>query len=351
MPDSLSYVRVIVPARNEAQTIVRTVDALRQQVDSSGQPLDPICYDVTILANNCDDRTVDIVHRYAKEYPNLQLRVIEIAFPPDLANIGSARRTLFNDACERFEFEGVDGIVASTDGDTTVSPNWIAATLAEFTDGAEVVGGRIVLSPESLASLGPTLRTLHLRDTGYRMLLANLESLVDPLQCDPYPRHHQHFGASLAVRVSTYRRAGGIPQVVTLEDMALYKELKRIDARIRHSPRVRVMTSGRRDGRVQMGLSTQLEEWAVAAEKGIPRTEEAACRSLKRMELVRERRSFWQRQGPIDGFETAGSYLQAVAGEIEDEVQRAVPFQPAPLEQVIQELRVEVAGRSKRSSR
>ena len=100
-----------------------------------------------------------------------------------------------------------------------------------------------------------------------------------------------------------------------------------------------------------MGLSTQLEEWAVAAEKGIPRTEEAACRSLKRMELVRERRCVWQRHGPIDGFETAGSYLQAVAGEIEDEVQRAVPYQPVQLEQVIQELRVEVARRSKRSSR
>ncbi len=348
---STPLVRVIIPARNEAVTIEPTLHALRRQFDFDGAPLDPGRYDVTVLANNCDDRTADVVRSYRDRYPAFRLRVREVTFPDEQANIGAARRMLFDEACARFESDRVDGIVASTDADTSVDPNWIAATLEEFAAGAEAVGGRIVLSPEGLESLGPILRKLHLRDTGYRILLANLEALIDPQLCDPYPRHHQHFGASLAVRVSTYRRAGGIPNVVALEDMAFYNRLERIDARVRHSPRARVTTSGRREGRVEMGLSTQLVEWAKAADEGIPRIEEPAARSLKRMELVRERRYAWQRNGPLDGFETFGSYRMAVENEIEDEVQRSVPYEPVLLEQVIQELRVEVARRSKRSSR
>ncbi len=341
----------MVPAKNESLTIEDALDALRQQVDCDGHPLDPTRYDVTVLANNCDDDTADVVRRYAARFPGMQLRVREETFPPQQANIGTARRTLFDEACERFESEGVDGIVASTDADTSVAPDWIARTLAEFATGAQAVGGRIVLSPAGLHSLGPTLRAMHLRDTGYRILLANLEALVDPQPCDPYPRHHQHFGASLAVRVSTYRRAGGIPAVVTLEDMAFYGQLLSIDARVRHSPRVRVMTSARRDGRVEMGLSTQLVEWSTAAADGMPRIEESAARSLTRMTLVRERRSAWERHGPLDGFSTFGCYVKNAEAEIEDDVQRAVPFVPVLLEEVIQDLREEVARRSNTSSR
>jgi hypothetical protein len=344
-------IRVVIPAKNEESNIRIALDSTRNQVTLEGQILKRHFFEVIVLANNCEDATADAVRDYAARFPEFPLKLLECHFPVDQACIGSARRLLFDYACDRFELIGIDGIVATTDADTIVAPDWIVTTLVEFATGANAVGGRISLSPEGLANLCPDLRSIYLRDTGYRILLANLEALVDPHPYDPYPRHHQHFGASLAVRVSTYRRAGGIPPVITLEDIAFYKELQRIDARVRHSPQVRVTTSGRRDGRVLMGLSTQLEEWAVAAEKGIPRTEEAACRSLKRMELVRERRCVWQRHGPIDGFETAGSYLQAVAGEIEDEVQRAVPYQPVQLEQVIQELRVEVARRSKRSSR
>lgn len=344
-------IRVVIPARNEATTIAATLDALRTQVDLHGRPLDPGWYEVTVLANNCDDSTAAVIRGYADRHAGFPLRLVETRFPGSQANIGTARRTVFEDACRRFEAAGIDGIIATTDADTHVARDWIAATLAEFAAGAEAVGGRIFVSPVGPESLGPPLRMLHLRDTAYRMLLANLEALVDPQPCDPFPRHHQHFGASLAVRASAYRRAGGIPAVMALEDMAFYTALTTIDAAVRHSPRVRAITSGRRDGRVAMGLSTQLGEWAAAAKAGQPRIEEPASRSLKRMELVRERRRAWQRSGPLDGFDTFGCYRMAVQDEIEHEVQRTSPYRPALLEQVIQELRLEVARRSKRSSR
>lgn len=344
-------VRVIIPAKNEAATIEPTLQALRKQTNLRSESLDPASYAVTVLANNCTDATADIVRTYAARHPTFRLRVEERHFPPEQANIGTARRTLFDAACAKFEADGIDGIVASTDADTQVAPDWIATTMAEFATGVDAVGGRILLSPDGLEGLGSELRRLHLLDTGYRILLANLEALVDPQPCDPFPRHHQHFGASLAVRVSAYRRAGGIPAVETLEDMAFFERLTQSDARVRHSPRVRAFTSGRRDGRVPMGLSTQLIEWELAAHHGIPRTEESAARSLKRMELVREHRCAWQQRCEMGATQTCGSYLATVADEIEADVQRAVPFSPIPLEQVIQELRIEVGRRSKRSSR
>lgn len=350
-PSPSAFVRVVIPARDEASTITSALDALRLQVDCCGYPLEPDSYEVTVLANNCQDATADVVREYGTRYPTFRLRVRDQQFPPDRANIGTARRTLMDEACERFEPEGRDGIVASTDADTCVAPDWIASTLRAFENGAEAVGGRILLSSESLERLDPTLRALYLRDTGYRILIANLEARVDPVLFNPYPRHHQFFGASMAVRCSVYRRAGGIPTVETLEDMAFFRALTGIDARVRHSPSVRVTTSGRLDGRVELGLSTQLGEWAEAARNGIPRIEEPVARSLKRMELVRDRRCAWMRQGPFAGFETFGSYLHSVETEIEEQVQAAVPYVPVLLEQVIQDARVESARRSNRSSR
>lgn len=343
--------RVVIPARNEAGAIARALEALGRQVDLDGRPLVAGCFAVLVLANNCDDDTAAVARNWAADHPRLPVEIGERRFAADQAHIGTARRTLFDWAGALFRTDGFDGIVASTDADTTVEPTWVAATMAEFAAGAEAVGGRIVLREPERASMDPDLRLLHLRDTGYRMLLAHLEGLVDPLPWDPIPRHHQHFGASLAVRMSVYQRAGGIPPVSALEDMALAGQLRRIDARLRHSPRVRVTTSARRDGRVAMGLSTQLQEWAMAATAGVPRVEEPAARSLRRMELVRDRRALWQRHGPIDGYPTCGAWLDAISGEIESAVQQAVPYEPHPIERVIQDLRVEIGRRAKRSSR
>ena len=82
-----------------------------------------------------------------------------------------------------------------------------------------------------------------------------------PIRADPWPRHHQHFGASLAITVAAYRHVGGMPAEPFLEDEALYRRLRQHDLNVRHSDRVSVVTSSRRRGRVAVGLSWQLREW------------------------------------------------------------------------------------------
>jgi hypothetical protein len=98
--------------------------------------------------------------------------------------------------------------------------------------------------------------------------VARLESLLDPDPADPWPRHLDHFGASLACTPEIYRLSGGLPCVTPLEDVAFVDAMRRCDARIRHSVRVRVQTSARFDGRAHIGFSGQLNEWQRDARRG-----------------------------------------------------------------------------------
>ena len=189
--------------------------------------------------------------------------------PPEQSNVGYVRRWLINEAFLRLcrnKFGG--GIIATTDGDTVVAPNWIAATIAEFEKGADAVGGRILINFTDLRKMNAKTRAFHLRDTGYRLMLAEFEAHLDFVEHDAMPRHHQHFNGSFAVTTDAFEKAGGVPEVSFLEDVAFYHALLRTDARVRHSPFVRVRTSARPDGRTEIGLSSQINEWTIMGENG-----------------------------------------------------------------------------------
>lgn len=253
-------VSVIIPAKDESANLPSTLAALAAQTDLHGQPLPAASFEVIVLANNCTDATADVVRQQAARFPHLVLHASELCLPAARAHVGRARRLLMDEACARLERVGQPGgIIASTDADTRVAPTWLAATQAEVAAGADAVGGRILTNIAGRA-LAP-LRRLQARDTAYRQLCARLEVLLDPAPADPWPRHHQHFGASLALTASAYRRVGGLPEVRFLEDEALCQALRRHDLALRHSPHVQVLTSARRRGRVEVGLSWQLREW------------------------------------------------------------------------------------------
>ena len=251
---------VIIPAKNEAANLPATLAALAAQTDLHGQPLPRHSFEVIVLANNCTDATAAVLREQARRWPQLALHAAGLRLPIAQAHVGRARRLLMDEACARLEAVGQPGgIIASTDADTCVAPTWLAAIEAEIATGADAVGGRIFTE-----TTGPELRPLRriqVRDAAYRQLCARLEDLLDPTPADPWPRHHQHFGASLALTANAYRRVGGLPEVRFLEDEALCQALRRHDLSVRHSPRVQVLTSARQQGRVEVGLSWQLREW------------------------------------------------------------------------------------------
>lgn len=258
---------VIIPAKDEAASIRGTLHALAKQRDLSGRPLDHARYEVILLCNNCTDDTAYHARDFARVWPSFALHVVEIALTPPDANVGHARRLLMDEASRRLHALGTPrGVILSTDADTRVAPTWVAAMLATMRAGADAVGGRIVTELAGRATMPPALRLRYLRDAAYQYFAAELEACLDPVPHDPWPRHHQHFGANMAVTAAMYRRVGGLPRVPVLEDVALYDALLRVDARVRHTPAARVVTSARRVGRAERGMANTLARWESLGE-------------------------------------------------------------------------------------
>ena len=281
---------VIVPAKNEENYITHTLQALYNQTDARGKPLDKSCYEVVVLANNCSDATASVAQRFALAHPDFALHVADKYFPADQANIGFVRRMLMDEAYCRLTSLGKPyGIIASTDGDSIVNSTWVFHTLQAFAQGADAVGGRI-LTPAHRSDY----RRYYLQDVMYRYLQAQLESLTDPDPADPWPRHFQNFGPSLAVTCAMYEQAGRLPVVPYLEDVYFYEAMQRCDARIRHCPRVQVFTSTRAEGRVAFGFSKQLQEWATMNRQGEPLKVPSGQTWLFRFQLQRQLRKAWQ---------------------------------------------------------
>ncbi len=287
-------VSVIVPAKDEAQTIVATLTALANQTCLDGQPLNPLTYEIIVLANNCSDESARIARQFAQQHPDLVLHVAEVTLSPDLAYIGHVRKMLMDEAYLRLMSVGRSrGIIASTDGDTVVSHTWIAAILHEIGSGVDAVGGRILTDRHSRQALHPQAKSHFLQEVGYRSLVAQVEFHLDPDPYDPLPRHYQHYGASLAVTAEMYAKAGGIPPVRTPEDEAFYQSLLRVDARFRHSPLVQVTTSARLSGRSPVGLAAQLRNWTELSADSTLKVAPAAA-MIGWFQLRHKLRSIWQ---------------------------------------------------------
>ena len=287
---------VVLPARNEAAHLPASLAALAAQAGMDGSPLDRAGFEVILLANNCGDASAAIARRFAAAHRGLRLHVVETTLPPAQANIGYVRRLLMDEAATRLESIGCpEAAIVSTDADTRVAPDWLAANLRELAAGSDAVGGRILTDD----SVRPSPAALRIRriDAAHALLRSRLASLLDPRPFDPWPCHHQHFGASLAVTARAYRLAGGVPDVPYLEDDALVRALERVDLRVRRSPHARVTTSSRLDGRAAVGLSWQLRQWAHLTTNHHDPLVENPHRYAMALTVRALLRQLWQRHG------------------------------------------------------
>ncbi len=296
---------VVIPAKDEEALLPHALAALAGQCDLEGRPLGPDRYEVIVLANNCTDATAEVARQVGQAH-DLRLWVAECLFAPGEASVGRARRLLMNTACYRLIATGrLGGAILSTDADSEVAPDWVAATLAELGDGVDGVGGRILLRDR--AALDARIRRSVLLDVGYHRWVQELHTLLDPDAHDPFPRHHQHLGASLAVTAAAYARCGGMPLVTHAEDVALFDAVEAVGGRFRHSPRVQVYTSARRGGRAPHGLSAALGAWTAEVQERGTHTfrVEAAAVTERRLALRGRVRRLWHAQPHPDPDEAA----------------------------------------------
>ncbi|MBW4663639.1 MAG: glycosyltransferase [Chroococcus sp. CMT-3BRIN-NPC107] len=311
---------VIVPVRNEAQTLKATLSALTYQIDLNGNKLNWRRCEVILLANNCSDNSAEIARHFARWHPKLVLHVVEITLSPAEAYIGKVRQILMDEAYRRLVYLGrKQGIIASTDGDSQVRPTWVAANIAEIAAGADAVGGRIYTTKSDRASLNNYAKACYLREVGYRFLIAELEDYIDPDPYDRFPRHYQHYGASLAVTAQMYQQAGRLPAVRTPEDVAFYQALLRVNARFCHSLLVKVITSARQTGRATLGLANQLNQWTTMGIDGQPFLVEPVNAIALRLQVRHQLRILWS--GILDGYQPNIAQIAQMAADLGVNVQ------------------------------
>lgn len=221
-PHARLQVCVVIPVRNEQALLPFVVAALAGQRDLRGVPLDAQDYEVLLLLNNCSDATAAVAETLKERFPRLTLHVAQIAFDPAEAHVGRARQSLFDVAFQRFDrLNRPAGLILSTDADSCPAPDWIAQNALEIAAGVDGVGGLISLDRVERSALPAGVCRLFSLDVMYRRALEELRSLYAPQRHDPYPRHHQHYGASFAVTAAAYGRAGGMPLRTSSEDVAL----------------------------------------------------------------------------------------------------------------------------------
>ena len=270
---------VVVPVRDEAERLPGLLSALAAQRDAGGRPFSPATVEVLVLVNNSSDGSASVARAAAPAWAH----VAETTLGPDEAHVGRARQLLMDAGCARLLAAGrPDGLVCSTDADTRPAPDWLAASVAEA-DGVDAVGGRALLLPDERRALAPGVRRLYLLELAYRRAVEDLRGLYAPDAWDPTPRHHHHFGASLAVRADAYAAVGGMPARPMHEDIALVHALWAAGRRVRHSARVRVYTSARDQGRASGGLADDVARWTSHAGAGTEPTVEPAAVAERRL--------------------------------------------------------------------
>jgi glycosyltransferase involved in cell wall biosynthesis len=284
---------IAIPARNEATRLPLIISSLSKQtwVESGSQPLN-----ITIVLNNCTDDSLEVASTTALRYPNLLVKLIETNFSANDAHVGSARRLAADEALASSPHP-FDSVLLITDADAVPEPTWIENNLRAISAGADAVGGLILADESEVAQLGTKVRrrtALHLH---YARLADELTALINPLPYDPWPRHQDHTGASLAVRAEIYRRVGGIPALPFREDIAFVARIRSAGYHLRHASDVRVRVSARLDGRAQNGMADCLKRWIKAERDGeahlVESPQAVLARLLKRGHLRFLEESAW----------------------------------------------------------
>ncbi|HWF72929.1 MAG TPA: glucosyl-3-phosphoglycerate synthase [Solirubrobacteraceae bacterium] len=243
-PDPGLRAVVVVPARDEQERIGDCLRALAEQ-----REVEPGAFEVVLVLDHCADDTRARALEAAAEWPSLPLSVLE----SDRPGAGHARRVGMDFACERLLAAGrPDGLIASTDADSRVAPDWLVTQLVLASEGARAIGGWIELDPREASALAPAV--LEERGIQAGLRLARVRARASGAASG----HHHFSGASLAVTAQTYLEVGGLPCGEALEDEAFERALEDRGIHILRTSRVHVTTSARTDGRASRGLARDL---------------------------------------------------------------------------------------------
>ncbi len=288
------HIVVALPVRNEAALIGDCLRALALQQGAHRA-------EIVLLVNNSTDGTAELVQALSPTLP-CRVHLLEHSFAPAQANAGHARRMAMHHAASLVH---ADGVVMTSDADSCVAPDWLETNLAALHAGVDVVCGRAVINPVDALRIPRHLHEDDAVEVAYGTALDRLAALLDPDPADPWPRHTEESGASIAVRLPAFRAAGGVPPVGLGEDRALVAALRRVDARIRHDREVCVTVSGRTEGRAADGMADTIRRRLVRQDALLDDGLEPVAERVGRIQARRLMRVAWHQPGPRAGLTSA----------------------------------------------
>jgi hypothetical protein len=175
----------------------------------------------------------------------------------------------------------------TTDADGRAAVDWLAGNLFHLRRGIGAVFGRAVIDPVEAEHIPPALHQADARECAYAAALDEIAHWIDPDCSDPWPRHTEESGASIAVSREAYRNSGGVPLVRLGEDRAFAAALRRAGARIRHAPEVTVVVSGRILGRAEGGMADTIRRRLVAPDTELDAALEPVADRVARLQQRR----------------------------------------------------------------
>jgi len=249
---SFPHVAIALPAKDEEAQLPACLASLNRAAAVYGGSVS-----VVVLANDCTDATIEIARRV--DLRHVRLRLVSVSLLDGARHAGWARRLAFDAAADLLA--APSDVLASTDADTCVAPDWIVQNVAHLRRGVAAVAGRALTRRDERRSLGDdAARRLNLLGR-YYTALDWLRAERSPEPHDAWPRHYYEGGASIALSLGWYRAIGGAPTPPVAEDRALFAAVRAAGGLVRHPLDVRVFTSSRLEGRAPGGMADAFARW------------------------------------------------------------------------------------------
>lgn len=211
MATDLPLVSVIMPVRNEAAFIARSLGAVL------AQDYPPDRLEVLIADGMSTDGTRAIIRRLAAQYPHVPVRVID--------NPGQIVPTGFNAALS----EARGDVIVRVDGHTVIAPDYVRECVAALQQsGADNVGGKMAAVGATPFGQAVALATSSPFGVGgARFHYSDREEWVDTVYMGAWPRR-------------VFEQLGGFdPELVRNQDDEFNYRLRAQGGRILLSPRIR----------------------------------------------------------------------------------------------------------------
>ena len=231
----IGAVGVVIPAHNEENLLPSCLAAVRE----ANQLIAPLPVHPIVVADACDDRTVQWARQAGAAVVEICARSVGAARDAGMAEVLSRTRPLAPE----------EVWLATTDADTLVPPSWLRQQLHYAERGWEAVVGTVTVSDwtEHPPGLPPLFLERYASDG------------------DAHPHVH---GANLGFNAAAYLAAGSFGSAATAEDHVLVRALTSAGSRILRTTTVSVATSARRCARAPQGLGQLLSALAAAQAVG-----------------------------------------------------------------------------------